>query len=1099
MRLNQLKIKRAIACLASIALIQAFYDPLTLAGLAREKESNNCYLLDSSSDPYYFASLAEEREKNKDFAGAISLINCSISLASRLDWLYMKRSNLHLELKMFNAAISDIDKAISLKNDNSYYHYLRGYILYLIEDYPEAIKSLDSAIELNPRDYYSFYLAGSSKHNLKDFSGAARSFTEAISLKPSDAHLYLSRGLSWQEKGEFSKALDDFTSAIKLDPDDDFLYIARSFLYIKLEEYELALADCNSAINVDPNDDYAYSLRASVKSSILDSKGAISDYSIAISINNSKGYYYVNRGYEYAKIGDYRSALKDFDSALVVADSPENFDNIVIYTIWMGKSLNDIFFLPQVQKKLLDLKVYGYSNSLISSETYKSLDAVILYLKSKKYYSTGSYSKAISVSLEALEGLNLEVKVEKNLSIDLKNILISSYIGLRKYDEAKRHIDKKSLQGQLYLAHIAMLNQQLDKAEKIIKRLLKIQEKMEVNNPVLVGLLGSVYWWKGESKKSLPLIKESVSGIEKLYGLNDSSLIQPLINLAMAHYRLQNYGEAERLLRRSLSMQFSRIQEEAIYLPVSQRLDFLSTFGISYAAIFSATNLHPHGKELALWARLNRHGLLEELQKRQQTLAILKGPHESIIDRLKLISSELSSRTGLSEVSRQKLILEQERLEEQLYSLLPQFESKIVQVSDVNDSLPDSSVLIEFQKYKQFQFKNVVDALDVKSWGEDHYQALILPKNGVIISLDLGPAEPIDRLIHDALRASESSMPNALELWQKVGSRVIHPIAKHAVDYKTWFISPDSELNRIPYFALKGPLGGKFLVESVDLRLITTGRELLAKVNAPPVIKNQSLVVADPSFDFKVSGNADMSDVKTLSSGRRSAELQNTIWSPLPGTAKEGRFISELIDAELLLKGEASSLALLSVKSPHILHIASHSYFQPALELDPFDMASHFWSASELNPNQSFENPLLRSGIVLAGANYPDDNPIDDGYVTALEFASMDLNSTQMVVVSGCESGMGDVFAGEGVYGLKRAIAVAGAESTLLSLWKVDDRATAAFMKEFYTLLDNGLAKDKALSLTQSKFRDHPIPLWREPYVWAAFQLSGDPRPISGF
>ena len=105
---------------------------------------------------------------------------------------------------------------------------------------------------------------------------------------------------------------------------------------------------------------------------------------------------------------------------------------------------------------------------------------------------------------------------------------------------------------------------------------------MDVNNPTLVGLLGSIYWWKGESKKALPLIKESVSELEKLYGTNHPSLIQPVINLAMAYYRLQNYDETERLLRRSLSMQFKRIQEEAIYLPVSQRLDFLSTFGISY-------------------------------------------------------------------------------------------------------------------------------------------------------------------------------------------------------------------------------------------------------------------------------------------------------------------------------------------------------------------------------------------------------------------------------------------------------------------------------------------------------------------------------------
>ena len=89
-----------------------------------------------------------------------------------------------------------------------------------------------------------------------------------------------------------------------------------------------------------------------------------------------------------------------------------------------------------------------------------------------------------------------------------------------------------------------------------------------------------------------------------------------------------------------------------------------------------------------------------------------------------------------------------------------------------------------------------------------------------------------------------------------------------------------------------------------------------------------------------------------------------------------------------------------------------------------------------------------------------------------------------------------EIRAGEGVYGLKRAIAVSGARSSLLSLWKVDDRATAAFMRSYYKKLKAGLGRAEALSSTQEEFRNHRIPMWRHPYVWAAFQLSGDWRPI---
>jgi CHAT domain-containing protein len=156
------------------------------------------------------------------------------------------------------------------------------------------------------------------------------------------------------------------------------------------------------------------------------------------------------------------------------------------------------------------------------------------------------------------------------------------------------------------------------------------------------------------------------------------------------------------------------------------------------------------------------------------------------------------------------------------------------------------------------------------------------------------------------------------------------------------------------------------------------------------------------------------------------------------------------------------------------------------------------------------ESPMLRSGIALAGANR---NPLpgiaststlsgedsgDDGYLTALEVAQLNWKGTELVVISACESGTGETRAGEGVYGLRRAIAVAGARSSLLSLWKVSDEATAAFMEAYYRRLKAGEGRAAALAATQQSFRSHPNPTWRHPYVWAAFQLSGDWGPIQG-
>ena len=110
----------------------------------------------------------------------------------------------------------------------------------------------------------------------------------------------------------------------------------------------------------------------------------------------------------------------------------------------------------------------------------------------------------------------------------------------------------------------------------------------------------------------------------------------------------------------------------------------------------------------------------------------------------------------------------------------------------------------------------------------------------------------------------------------------------------------------------------------------------------------------------------------------------------------------------------------------------------------------------------------------------------------------LDWTGTDLVVVSACESGRGEIRTGQGVYGLKRSIAVAGARSSLLSLWMVDDLATAAFMQSFYQRLKEGKGKGDALAETQQEFRSHPIAGWRHPYVWAAFQLSGDWGPVKG-
>jgi CHAT domain-containing protein len=268
--------------------------------------------------------------------------------------------------------------------------------------------------------------------------------------------------------------------------------------------------------------------------------------------------------------------------------------------------------------------------------------------------------------------------------------------------------------------------------------------------------------------------------------------------------------------------------------------------------------------------------------------------------------------------------------------------------------------------------------------------------------------------------------------------------------------------------------------------------------------KSDVLLVADPTYGGRSKTtqitNRRQSDIEI--GVTRSADLPDQLqWGRLDATAKEGKAIQSLIGGELWMGEQATAEAIKSKPAPKVLHLATHAFYLPDQEKKEPSLHSESMSqrgGAVRTASLQGESPLLRSGIALTGANQPNANPNDDGYLTALEVAQLDWNGTELVVISACESGRGDIRAGEGVYGLKRAIAVAGAKSSLLSLWKVDDSATAAFMESFYRKLKAGEGKGEALTATQKEFRSHSNPDWREPSVWAAFQLSGDWGPLKG-
>jgi CHAT domain-containing protein len=516
--------------------------------------------------------------------------------------------------------------------------------------------------------------------------------------------------------------------------------------------------------------------------------------------------------------------------------------------------------------------------------------------------------------------------------------------------------------------------------------------------------------------------------------------------------------------------------------------------------IFSFHDLAGDTAKFALTTRLNRQGLLADIERRQAELAALPGAQQQLRDDLAAVTSQLSS-TALPPNQRQTLRTRQEQLEQQLYRLLPELKPRTIEIADVASALPAGSALVELQKYHPFDGRKPRD----QHWGDPRYLALILKPDQSITTIRLGPAAPIESAIQKALQASSENTTDAQPLWGRVSELVLKPLLPALAGSRQWFLSPDAELNRVPFAALPAPQDpSKPLAQAIQVRLLTTGRELL-RLQQPLKAATTPVVMANPAFER--DGRASRSATPLTSnaaSQSRSADLAAKVWKPLPGSELEGRQVSAQLGTAPITGDAASTRQLQQLKSPKVLHIASHGFFVGDSDTKPSEPLAMLQDQTSLLRRFRGEDPQLRSGLVLAGANQPDADPNDDGYLTAAEAAALKLDDTELVVLSACSTGQATIRTGEGVYGLQRALAVAGARSTLLSLWKVDDTATAEFMRRFYSRLKAGEPRSDALAATQEEFRSGSVrdaktgQRWDSPYYWAAWQLVGDWRPIKG-
>jgi CHAT domain-containing protein len=742
----------------------------------------------------------------------------------------------------------------------------------------------------------------------------------------------------------------------------------------------------------------------------------------------------------------------------------------------------------------------------------------------------GDSPTAIADLQRALAIADKSVEPDHFLMIALPHNLGDAYLNRGDYDRAeplteralkaaeqKYGPDHPNITNSLQnLGSIARIKKQYPRALELLWRAEKIREKnlgpRHQSTLALLINIGNVYKDQGDYTKALELYHQALDGLEVTMGPYHNLTLMSLANITSVHSiqgdvlnAVLYQARADRVVEKQIELNLA-VGSERHMLAYSDWMADRTDRTISlHVQKFPD---HPVAREMAAAAILQRKGRV--LDAVAETIAALrqrlKPDDRKLLDQLAGTDSELArvalsgpGRTPPDEYKKKLAALEErrEKLEAEVSrSTAGYFEqTDPVTIAAVRKAIPANAVLIEFAVYHPFN-PQAIDGSDDR-YGEARYVTYVIPGRGEVQWKDLGSVKEIDQML-DALRQAlrDPDSADIKQLARAADEKVFEPIRPLLGNATQLLISPDGELNLVPLEAFSDAQG-RYLVERYSISYLTSGRDLLRMQISRPS-GSGPLLIADPLFGepgtTQMAGMAQPKGATRPFKNRRrsvttAGDLSGVYFAPLSATAQEARSIQALFPEARVLTGQQATTAVLKqVDAPLILHIATHGFF---LE-DP----AHDAKEADKPAKPRIENPLLRSGLALAGANLQKNGKNDDGIFTALEASNLNLWGTKLVTLSACDTGVGEVKAGEGIYGLRRAFFRAGAETLVMSLWPVSDNVTREMMTAYYTGLKRGLGRGEALhqaelAMLKRKGRAHP-------FYWASFIQSGDWANLEG-
>ncbi len=729
------------------------------------------------------------------------------------------------------------------------------------------------------------------------------------------------------------------------------------------------------------------------------------------------------------------------------------------------------------------------------------------------YHSAGRDDKAKEMLAELEKGIK-----DSNMQDDIKRItyaqnIASYYMYHKNYDkatsyfnEALSHLNRiyrtENIEtGSVYisLAFICLEKKDYDCISENVNKISNIFTKTADTNLSdsywLMRNLGILLINTKQYKEAESVFTEAKKFAEQGYVKGDALVSDIYLNLSIAQSGQKNIKPAIENLKKFLEMKYAFIEEHFSYMTEKEKMQFLDKteelLKNLYVMFTDYAADYPEIVEEVLNFRIRIKGILLNNISKIKNL-ILERKDSGLLEqyeKIKLNREQISKLMTLDketfpEAQQDAALLyaETDKLEKNLSAKLSGINvsgNKNLTWQELQKLLTPNEYLIETIRTKMMYNNNKEGV---------NYSFIIVSHKGKPQLISIDKSDSWEDITLEKYRKSIDEMKDNPDLTVDLFGKILQYIGTNKVVY----FSPDGIYTQINLNTLYSESDKKYLIEKINLHYINNLQEF-EKIKKTAAKKIESAVlVGNPDFSYDLSKlNNTIDNNAPLLATRNAYGFK---LDQLPGTMQEVNEIGKLmkennIQVSVLTGDKAHEKAIKEIKNPDILHIATHGFFMEDFPEENLEALSQV-------ENVYYRNPMVRSGLFFSGANntytlntnsIKNDVYFEDGMLTAYEAMNLSLDKTQLVVLSACQTGLGKVRNGEGVYGLQRAFKLAGAKSLIMSLWPVSDDATMELMITFYKNYLSGKNMHESFHRAQLQLKQK----YPQPYYWGAFVLTG--------